>query len=229
MVLHTLEDIHLLHHPSYWQSQLLHLVHQTPLYPYLTLGKIPDRPLLFLFCFYLSSLLLSRYSHYLLQLPYQRNYSWTRDRIISFWDELLIPENKSEFRLSFSGSIILKHNNESDPKNQYEIIPLYDIMDWDYIVQRDDIVESISEGNRDIIDEYLKDISTYIDSLKTNMKGVLEEFNCDHCGLFRDYNIPEYRYYLRILNVQDSIATAKITGKVGRFSYPEIGDKINLK
>ena len=54
--------------------------------------------------------------------PYQRNYSWTRDRIISFWDELLIPENKSEFRLSFSGSIILKHNNESDPKNQYEII-----------------------------------------------------------------------------------------------------------
>ena len=114
-------------------------------------------------------------------------------------------------------------------KNQNEIIPLYDIMDWDYIVQRDDIVESISEGNRDIIDEYLKDISTYIDSLKTNMKGVLEEFNCDDCGLFRDYNIPEYRYYLRILNVQDSIATAKITGKVGRFSYPEIGDKINLK
>ena len=65
--------------------------------------------------------------------------------------------------------------------------------------------------------------------MNMNMEGILNEFNCEDCGLFRDYPIPEYRYYLRILNVQDSIATAKITGKVGRFSYPEIGDKINLK
>ena len=39
----------------------------------------------------------------------------------------------------------------------------------------------------------------------------------------------KFRYYLRILNVQDSIATAKITGKLLPFSYPEVGDKINLK
>ena len=61
------------------------------------------------------------------------------------------------------------------------------------------------------------------------MNAIINEFNCEDCGLFSDFGITEYRYYLRILNVQDSVATAKITGKVGRFSYPEVGDKINLK
>ncbi len=54
--------------------------------------------------------------------PYQRTYAWNKDRVLSFWDELLIPDNKSQYNLSFSGSIILKHNNITDPDNQYEII-----------------------------------------------------------------------------------------------------------
>ena len=39
----------------------------------------------------------------------------------------------------------------------------------------------------------------------------------------------EFRYFLKILNVQDSIATAKITGSVFPFAYPQIGDEINIK
>ena len=36
----------------------------------------------------------------------------------------------------------------------------------------------------------------------------------------------EFRYYLKILTVQDSIATAKVTGKLLPFTQPQIGDKI---
>ena len=39
----------------------------------------------------------------------------------------------------------------------------------------------------------------------------------------------EFRYYLKILTVQDSIATAKVTGKLFPFTQPQIGDKINIK
>ena len=39
----------------------------------------------------------------------------------------------------------------------------------------------------------------------------------------------EFRYYLRILNIQDSIATAKITGSIFPFAKPMIGDEINIK
>ena len=47
-------------------------------------------------------------------------------------------------------------------------------------------------------------------------------------GSYEIYH-EQFTYYLKILNIQDSIATAKITGRVLPFSYPEIGDKINLK
>ena len=38
-----------------------------------------------------------------------------------------------------------------------------------------------------------------------------------------------FTYYLKILNIQDSIATAKITGSVFPFAYPQVGDEINIK
>ena len=43
--------------------------------------------------------------------------------------------------------------------------------------------------------------------------------------LFLDWLVVKYH----LSDVQDSIATAKITCKLLPFSYPEIGDKINLK
>ena len=52
--------------------------------------------------------------------PYQRSYAWDVDRIEGFWKELLIPDNKSEYKLSFSGSIIIKYDEDVD--KSYELI-----------------------------------------------------------------------------------------------------------
>ena len=65
-----------------------------------------------------------------------------------------------------------------------------------------------------------------IDSLKTNFHTII---NNDEYGLSWGFTSNEFRYYLRILNIQDSIATAKITGSIFPFAKPMIGDKINIK
>ena len=66
----------------------------------------------------------------------------------------------------------------------------------------------------------------YCDSLKYNYQKFIDEFPEDR--KVREGN-EEFRYYLRILNVEDSIAIAKITGSVHPFSKPKIGDKVNIK
>ena len=66
-----------------------------------------------------------------------------------------------------------------------------------------------------------------IDSLQINFEKIINDIRWKSTEEIWKQN--KFRYYLRILNVQDSIATAKITGRVLPFSYPEIGDKINLK
>ena len=62
-----------------------------------------------------------------------------------------------------------------------------------------------------------------IDSLKTNFQTIID----DNMLILYDNN--NFRYYLRILNIQDSIATAKVTGSIFPFATPKIGDKINIK
>jgi hypothetical protein len=62
--------------------------------------------------------------------------------------------------------------------------------------------------------------------LKTNFHTII---NNDEYGLSWGFTSNEFRYYLRILNIQDSIATAKITGSIFPFAKPMIGDKINIK
>ena len=65
-----------------------------------------------------------------------------------------------------------------------------------------------------------------IDSLKYNYQKFIDEFPEDRNT---QQSNSEFRYFLKVLNVQDSIATAKITGSVHPFSKPRIGDKVNIK
>ena len=71
-------------------------------------------------------------------------------------------------------------------------------------------------------DGWLKRERKIIDSLETNFHTIIDD---NYQGLYH----YEFRYYLRILNIQDSIATAKITGSIFPFAKPMIGDKINIK
>ena len=73
-------------------------------------------------------------------------------------------------------------------------------------------------------DNWLKRERRIIDSLETNYQTILDDAKIDW-GL----NHKEFTYYLRILNIQDSIATAKITGSIFPFANPMIGDEINIK
>ncbi len=68
-----------------------------------------------------------------------------------------------------------------------------------------------------------------IDSLEENYQNIVNEYQNQK---FRENSKKintEFRYYLKILTVQDSIATAKVTGKLFPFTQPQIGDKINIK
>ena len=64
-------------------------------------------------------------------------------------------------------------------------------------------------------DSWLKRERTIIDSLETNFQTIIDD---NYQGLYH----YEFRYFLRILNIQDSIATAKITGSVFPFATPNI-------
>ena len=76
-------------------------------------------------------------------------------------------------------------------------------------------------------DDWIKTSKHKIDSLEINFNKIINDIKYQSTAETWSHN--KFRYYLRILNVQDSIATAKITGKVAPFSTPKIGDKINLK
>ena len=73
-------------------------------------------------------------------------------------------------------------------------------------------------------DLYTNDLKETLDSIKFNIDSIVDNIKgqwiLDH---------EEFTYYLKILNIQDSIATAKITGSVFPFAYPQIGDEINIK
>ncbi len=76
------------------------------------------------------------------------------------------------------------------------------------------------------VDNCLIDAKNRIDSLENNIDKIVKEFNPNKS---EEWMHGEYMYYLRILNVRDGIATAKITGCVHPFSKPKIGDKVNIK
>ena len=76
-------------------------------------------------------------------------------------------------------------------------------------------------------EEWIEDQKDKIDSLEVNFQKIINNVYWESTAESWDHN--EFRYYLRILNVQDSIATAKITGSIFPFSFPEIGDKVQVK
>ena len=86
-----------------------------------------------------------------------------------------------------------------------------------------DLDESIDYSSTD---HWLTRERKLIDSLETNFQTIIDDNNK---GINWGFNHNEFRYYLRILNIQDSIATAKITGSIFPFAKPMIGDEINIK
>ncbi len=68
-----------------------------------------------------------------------------------------------------------------------------------------------------------------IDSLEENYQNIVNEYQNQKFRENSKMINSEFRYYLKILTVQDSIATAKVTGKLFPFTQPQVGDKINLK
>ncbi|MBC8256577.1 MAG: hypothetical protein H8E85_04630 [Candidatus Marinimicrobia bacterium] len=68
-----------------------------------------------------------------------------------------------------------------------------------------------------------------IDSLEENYQNIVNEYQNQKYEEVIGFGKTEFRYYLKILTVQDSIATAKVTGKLFPFTQPQIGDKINIK
>ena len=84
------------------------------------------------------------------------------------------------------------------------------------------IVAYSQEINYFSTENWLEREKKVIDSLETNFQTIID-------GGVWGLEHGDFRYYLRILNIQDSIATAKITGSIFPFAKPKIGDKINIK
>tara|TARA_B100001250_G_scaffold128473_2_gene109364 strand:+ start:434 stop:1912 length:1479 start_codon:yes stop_codon:yes gene_type:complete len=75
-----------------------------------------------------------------------------------------------------------------------------------------------------MLDNYIDDFKEEIDSKRLQIDHYI-----DNLGGKYSIAYEHFTYYLKILNIQDSIATAKITGSVFPFAYPKIGDEINVK
>ena len=102
---------------------------------------------------------------------------------------------------------------------------------YNYLFEHQDEVEKLYNVlNLSNFDEttsdYLKSQKDMIDSLKYNYQKFIDEFPEDRNT---QQSNSEFRYFLKVLNVQDSIATAKITGSVFPFAYPQVGDGVNIK
>jgi hypothetical protein len=100
---------------------------------------------------------------------------------------------------------------------------------YDYFVKNPDKVELLNEKldfdlPPGILDDYTDDFKEGIDSTKLKVDHYIDNLG----GTYR-LDHKHFTYYLKILNIQDSIATAKITGSVFPFAYPQIGDEINIK
>jgi hypothetical protein len=135
--------------------------------------------------------------------------------------------------------LISKTNSIDINQNIREYIDDY-ILIYNYMDKNPDDIEKIYDSERSSltvmskndsirfssVDNWLIDTKHRIDSLENNIDKIVEEFNPNKA---EEWSLGSYMYYLRILNVQDGIATAKITGSVHPFSMPKIGDKVNIK
>ena len=76
------------------------------------------------------------------------------------------------------------------------------------------------------VDSWLKQLKTDIDYSENNLDQFIDDFQSNSA---QEWNLEEYMYYLRILKVEDGIATARITGSKYPFTSPRVGDKVNIK
>ena len=99
----------------------------------------------------------------------------------------------------------------------------------DYFVKNPDKVQLLNDKldfdmPPGVINIYTDDLKEMLDSIKLNIDSIIDnikgEWRLEH---------EQFTYYLKILNIQDSIATAKKTGSVFPFAYPQIGDEVKIK
>jgi len=100
---------------------------------------------------------------------------------------------------------------------------------YDYFVKNPDKVDLLNDKldfdiPPGVLVDYTDDLKEQLDSMKLKIDKTIDNLrgssHIDH---------EQFTYYLKILNIQDSIATAKITGSVFPFAYPQVGDEINIK
>jgi len=106
---------------------------------------------------------------------------------------------------------------------------------YNYFTQHPESIDKLyTELNLDSLDyggksNLLNWYKIEIDSLEENYQNIVNDYQNQKFREVNGLKNAEFRYYLKILTVQDSIATAKVTGKLFPFTQPQVGDKINLK
>jgi len=140
-----------------------------------------------------------------LKMP-KRNYSFTHNTI---------NENLTKYIDDF---ISIKDDLNQNPIHVSKYYHLYD----------NDNKELLENNPDSVITIYIDEWNYLIDSLNTNFDTIVNRF-IDDKSLWERLDHIEFSYELEILNVQDSIATAKINKFSFPFVKPQIGDEVRLK
>ena len=108
--------------------------------------------------------------------------------------------------------------------NNYFIHNKEQIPNWfDYKIEGESLFDINSDSTEHLV---LADINKDIDSLKENYEDIIKEYI--NGGKRTRRVLITYSYNLELLNVQDSIATAKITEFSLPYVTPKIGDGVYI-
>ena len=110
-----------------------------------------------------------------------------------------------------------------ESRNKYFNNNKENVIDW-FEISGD--IKKEYESNDSIKQLVLIQLSDELDSLKNNYSEIINKYN--EGGEWSRFSYG-FSYYLEILNIQDSIATAKITKFDFPFVMSRIGDKIRLE
>jgi len=136
-------------------------------------------------------------------------------QLICLSREYIFKENNIEATLK---------NYTSDYKTIYNFFTQHPESIEKYYTESD--LDSLDYGGKSNLLNWYK---IEIDSLEENYQNIVNDYQNQKFSEFSKSINSEFMYYLKILTVQDSIATAKITGKLLPFTQPQVGDKINIK
>ena len=113
--------------------------------------------------------------------------------------------------------------NDYETRNKYFNNNQEEIIDW-YEISGD--LEKQYGSNDSMKQLVIRQLTDELDSLKNNYYDIIDKY--EKGGQWSSFEYG-FTYDLEILNIQDSIATAKITKFDFPFLIPRIGDKIRLK